>query len=1133
MKCCAVSALSLLRRKMICRTRPRRVSFNLMADADSLTGRPEEATALLLAQLGLDQPRPAGSRAALLPRDQAIGVFRRHLALVQQDVRAEFEDYRLSGVRAAERLSGLVDGLVATLWRYTGLVNAPEAAPQAIAIAATGGYGRGLLAPFSDIDLLFLTTDEPSVATLRDVEFMLYFLWDLGLKVGHATRSVAQCITEARRDVTVRTSLIDARLLAGDTDLFEAFRTRFVAASVDEGAAAFIAAKQVERAQRHARYGESAFLVEPNIKEGHGGLRDMQTLYWLARYVFGTTRMRDLVGPAAPGGGLLTAIESRHAARSWDFLWTVRFHLHYVAGRAEERLTFDMQPVVGARMGYTHHGRQVGVERFMRHYFLTAREVMRLTHVLEPQILRAARGTPAVSATADAALTKAGFTVVDGEILPVDPHLFFNQPIAMMELLRFARDRSLPLHPLAMHQLIRWERGAAKLRDDPAANAILLDLLSGSLDHPRQDGANQLGVLNETGLLGRIVPDWSRVVGQMQFDTYHVYTVDEHTIEAVRVLNDLEAGRLADITPVPSELAADLSLDPRSRRALYVALLMHDIAKGRGGDHSELGAEVAQTIGPRLGLTAEETETVSWLVLHHLLLSQTAFKRDIDDPKTILDLADTIQSPTRLRLLLMLTVADMRAVSPRVWNAWKATLLTELYTRVAEVLEGGLATTERDVRVARAKEAVDQVLAADGWTDADRSMFAGLGYGGYWLAFDPETHLRHAGLIRGAEHAGVPLLVDCQPLPARAVTEVTVYTTDHAGLFSHIAGALAVAGASIVDARIHTLTNGRALDTFWIQDASGEAFDAPNRLARLPGLIEQALTGQMGLADAMADRGAGALAGPPDAGDPRAAAGGGRQPRVQHPHRDRGERPRPTGPAARGDRHDQPAGAADRVRPRDHLRGARGGRVLRARRVRAENQQRAQARPAARGAAGRSRRPPTRRSPGHPRQGRASRPPEAGAPEVYGAGSNGPAPRRVRGRALAFSTSPATLSITGGHACSGRAGSAWRKRRTLGYQGVSSRPRSQRQSPPARSSSSVGAPMLPATWTTAVSTLTTRSTEATRAAVSAQSRSGNGAGEMPGGGVPVPSCSETNATSGIAVSGASSAGGMERRRSCL
>jgi [protein-PII] uridylyltransferase len=328
----------------------------------------------------------------------------------------------------------------------------------------------------------------------------------------------------------------------------------------------------------------------------------------------------------------------------------------------------------------------------------------------------------------------------------------------------------------------------------------------------------------------------------MQFDTYHVFTVDEHTIEAVRILNSLERGDLKEVAPVASSLMDHL----QSRRALYLAMLLHDIAKGRGGDHSELGAEIALDVGPILGLSAEETETVSWLVLHHLLMSQTAFKRDIDDPKTILDLADTIQSPERLKLLLVLTVSDMRAVSSKVWNGWKATLLRELYHRVAEVLEGGLATTERDVRLSRAKQAAAELL--DGWSQEEIDRFASLGYPGYWLSFDPETHAHHARLIREATASGAPLTVDTQPLPARAVTEVTVYAADHAGLFSKIAGALAVAGASIVDARIHTMTNGMALDTFWIQDAAGGVFDQPHRLARLSVLIEQALSGRLPLA---------------------------------------------------------------------------------------------------------------------------------------------------------------------------------------------------------------------------------------------------------------------------------------------
>ncbi|MCQ8240901.1 [protein-PII] uridylyltransferase [Rhizosaccharibacter radicis] len=841
--------------------------------ADPL-GDPDDAARLLAASLA------RAADADPTPREAAVGLFRRHLARMQQSVRDDFEAHRVAGEAAACRLSELTDGVIRTLYDFTFSDALVELAPFAdgLAVAATGGYGRGTLAPFSDIDLLFLTDDDPPPALLGAVEFMLYFLWDLGLKVGHATRSVRECIDEAADDTTVRTTLLDARRIAGDETLFAGFQARYIVACVEAGPANFIADKQRERSVRHGRYGESPFLVEPNIKEGRGGLRDMQTLYWLCRYTLGIRHFMELAAPrdispgtgeasrpsGLPGGGLLTDQEANRARRCWDFLWTVRFHLHYIAGRAEERLTFDMQPVVGARMGYTRHGRQVGVERFMRHYFLNAREVMRLTHVLEPAVLRAVLGPPAVAPEADADLLEAGFVLADGQILPGPGVSFEAQPIAMLRMLLLARDRNLLIHPLAMHALIRWERRAAELRGDAEANRILISLVCGErpvrrpmdedarrearhAEDPRS-GARWLHVLNETGLLGRLIPPWSRIVGQMQFDTYHVFTVDEHTIEAVRILGTLEAGLLAEETPV----ANDLVLDLQSRRALYLATLMHDIAKGRGGDHSELGSEMALELCPMLGLSAEETETVSWLVLHHLLLSQTAFRRDIDDPKTILDIADTIQSPERLRLLLILTVVDMRAVSPKVWNNWKATLLRELYTRVAEVLAGGLATAERDVRVLRAKEAAALVMAEDGLDRADIDRFLDLGYGGYWLSFDPETHARHARMIRDSELRDAPLTVETQPLPARAVTEVTVYAPDHAGLFSRIAGALAMAGASIVDARIHTMTNGMALDTFWVQDASDDTFDAPHRLARLSVLVEQALSGRIDLGDEIA-----------------------------------------------------------------------------------------------------------------------------------------------------------------------------------------------------------------------------------------------------------------------------------------
>ena len=773
-------------------------------------------------------------------REVALDLLRRHLGGIQENVQAAFESRQLSGLAAARWLAALSDGLMQAIHAYAQAM-VPAVVPgqePPFALVATGGYGRGVLAPFSDIDLLFLTEEAAGPRSQRLVEFVLYLLWDLGLKVGHATRSVRECMAEAGRDTSVLTALVDSRFLVGDRAVFDRFQETFDRARRERGLGPFLAAKREERAARHARYGDSPYMVEPHVKEGRGGLRDLQTLYWLARYAFSVERMPELVGPGSPGGGLLSEHEARAIRRAWNFLWTVRFHLHYVAGRAEERLTFDLQPVVGARMGYAPRGRQDGVERFMKHLFLTVRDVTRLTRVLEPAIERAALGPPATRKQGHAALAAAGLALADGKLVAAPPNRDFSrEPVLMLRILRASRDRRLEIHPLAVRALIRNAHHAARLRGDPEASGLFLDLLTG------RGAAQWLGFMNETGFLSRFIPEWWRIVGLMQFDTYHVFTVDEHTIQAVGVLEQLGRGELAEVAPVASELIGQV----HSRRALFMATLLHDIAKGRGGDHSELGARIAQEVCPRLGMTPEETETVSWLVLHHLLISQSAFKRDIEDPKTILDIADLVQSPERLRLLLVLTVADMRAVGPKVWNGWKATLLREVYWRVAEVLAGGLSVPERDVRVARARDSAAALLAA--WPEADRERFLGLGYPGYWLSFDAETHARHAALIREAEASGAPLTLRTRVLDSRAVTEVTVYAADHPGLFSRIAGALAVAGASIVDARIHTLTNGMALDTFWVQDASGGAFDQPHRLARLSALVSQALSGQLRLRD--------------------------------------------------------------------------------------------------------------------------------------------------------------------------------------------------------------------------------------------------------------------------------------------
>jgi [protein-PII] uridylyltransferase len=325
----------------------------------------------------------------------------------------------------------------------------------------------------------------------------------------------------------------------------------------------------------------------------------------------------------------------------------------------------------------------------------------------------------------------------------------------------------------------------------------------------------------------------------MQYDMYHIYTVDEHTIFAIGILSKLEKGLLADELPLTTALMP--TIDAGSRRALYLAVLCHDIAKGRGGDHSVLGEEVAQKLGPRLGLSAAETETVAWLVRWHLLMSATAFKLDVDDPKTISDFVERVQSPERLKLLLLLTVVDIRAVGPKVWNGWKAALLRELYHHTAELMAGGLVDEARGQRIAAAQAAVRQLLGD--FTSEEIDSFITKGYPFYWLSFEPEIMARHARLIRTAERDGKLLIVETRVDPDRAVTEVTLYTADHAGLFSRIAGALAIAGANIVDAKILTMQNGMALDTFTVQDQAGGAFDQPERLARLSAALEGVLSG--------------------------------------------------------------------------------------------------------------------------------------------------------------------------------------------------------------------------------------------------------------------------------------------------
>jgi [protein-PII] uridylyltransferase len=752
-----------------------------------------------------------------------------------EEIRRRFEVEAAGGAQIVREHCFLMDQLVRALHDFVTTHVYPLANPTAgehLAMVAVGGYGRGELAPQSDIDLLFLLPYKMTPHAEQIIEYMLYTLWDIGLKIGQAARSIDECLRHARADMTIRTAMLEARYIWGDQKVFEDLKRRFESEIVKDSAGEFVEAKLAERDARHQRLGDSRYHVEPNVKEGKGGLRDLHGLFWIAKYIYRIDDVGKLVEL-----GVLSPEESARFARAQNFLWTVRCHLHYLTGRAEERLTFDVQTEIGRRMGYTDHAGTRGVERFMKHYFLIAKDVGDLTRIFCAMLEAEQEKKPRFRWKGFSFRRKivAGFAVDAGRLTVAKDSAFKDDPVNFIRLFHAAQLHDLDIHPKALRLITQNLRLITpSLRENAEANRLFLEILTS-----RQDPEIALRRMNEAGVFGRFIPDFGRVVAQMQYDMYHIHTVDEHTLFAIGILSRIEKGEMRDEHPLCSAVIGSVA----SRRALYLALLLHDIAKGRGGDHSVLGEEVALKLCPRLGLTAEETEQVAWLVRWHLLMSNTAFKRDIDDPKTIQDFVEQVQSPERLKLLLVLTVTDIRAVGPKTWNGWKAALLRELYNRAVDVMSGGLVAEARDRRVAAAQDAVRQLLPE--FSAEEFAAFVARGYPFYWLSYDAVTHARHARLMREAERTSAPLTVEKRVDPQRSVTEIALYTADHPGLFSRIAGALAVSGANIVDARIMTMTNGMALDTFWVQDSTGGAFDRPDKLARLAVHFENVLSGRL------------------------------------------------------------------------------------------------------------------------------------------------------------------------------------------------------------------------------------------------------------------------------------------------
>jgi [protein-PII] uridylyltransferase len=746
-----------------------------------------------------------------------------------------------NGRRCAAGLSLFQDELIRLIYDYTvahvyRATNPSDA--ERMAIVATGGYGRGLLAPGSDIDLLFLLPYKQTPWGESVAEYMLYLLWDLGFKVGHATRTVEQCLKLGFSDITIRTALLDSRLILGDTQLFAEFEDRFRSEVVTGTARQFIDAKMAERDERTRRAGESRYKVEPNIKDGKGGLRDLHTLQWLSKYIF-----NQEVGAAAVEAGIFTPEEVQTFRRCEDFLWRVRCFLHFLTGRAEEVLSFEVQPSMAQSLGYTSREGLRAVERFMKHYFLIAKDVGDLTTILcgalEMQQLKTSPGykrllSPLSWKMRREVRQKTDFRIDNDRLNVADPDVFARDPVNLIRFFAQAANTGAYLHPDA----IRLLRGSLrliddKLRHDSEANSIFLSLLTA---HGNPEAS--LRHMNDAGVLGRFMPEFGRIVAMMQFNMYHHYTVDEHLLRTLGNITAIERGDLAAELPLSTAIFSSI----QNRRALLVAAFIHDIGKGRKESHSTVGARIARKVCPRLGMTAAETELVAWLIQQHLTMSNFAHSRDISDPDTIRAFANIVQSPERLKLLLLLTCADIRAVGPGVWNGWKGQLLRTLYHETEPLVAGGHTQIPRAERIDQAQAALRNALAD--WPSESVDRFIDRHYPNYWLRTDLATEVVHANVVREAMRSRAKFATAVKTDSFTAITELTVFAPNHARLLSLFAGACAAAGANIAGAHITTTRDGYALDTFLLNREFRDDEDELRRAKRITDTIQRLLNGK-------------------------------------------------------------------------------------------------------------------------------------------------------------------------------------------------------------------------------------------------------------------------------------------------
>ena len=748
-----------------------------------------------------------------------------------------------SGTRCARSFSSFQDEIIKIINDFAIFYIHKSQNPkknERIAFVAVGGYGRGTLAPYSDIDLLFLYPDKLTPWGENVIEFTLYMLWDLGFKVGHATRNVDQSIHHAKSDFTIRTSILEARFIWGDEELFnrliDKFNTEIVAKTADE----FIEMKLIERDKRHEVFGSSRYLIEPNIKESKGGLRDLHTLFWIGKYLYRQDKRIDLIEK-----GLLTKNESRRFEKAEDFLWAIRCHLHFIANRDDELLSFDRQPALAIRLGYSERPGQKHVERFMKHYFLIAKEVGDLTRivcsVLEESSIKKEpvfkRMLETFNIKKESKNLNNGFSIEKNRLRVESHHVFKNNPINLIKLFHIADTHNVLLSPELVQNISRSlyliNRDLIKNKE---ANKLFLEILTS----PR-DPESILRKMNETGVLGKFIPEFGKIVCMTQFNLYHHYTVDEHLLRTTGFVSDMKNNKLKDPHPISNSLIKKMD----NLKILYVAAFLHDIAKGGKQDHSIKGAVIANQICKRFGMNQNEIEIVSWLIKNHLVMSNMAQKRDLYDQKTISDFVNIVENTEKLRYLLALTVADIMAVGPTVWNGWKNGLLITLYqhTEIKINESNSLYKNQRE-KILIAKELF--VRSVGNWEKEKINKYINRFNESYWISNSLEIQLEHASLVNNTYNKKFPVNISSKINANNTSTQITLIAPDYPNLLSTLAGACSLSDANIVDAHIETTTDGLAIDTIFINRDFGEN-DENRRAKKIANTIEKSLKGKLSL----------------------------------------------------------------------------------------------------------------------------------------------------------------------------------------------------------------------------------------------------------------------------------------------